>query len=148
MDYTVFLRTLSHTSFVDELISSKTLSDWIAASYKHPSDFHIIEDESMQSLSTQLSFWYTAFRGAHRISGLEDDVERKKFMLSKNPKFTMRNHFTQIVIEEAEAGNPSGIDRYLAVLLDPFSEGTEQQSKEFAGKVPNFSREYKCSCSS
>jgi serine/tyrosine/threonine adenylyltransferase len=148
MDYAIFLRKISHTNFVPELITNEILGDWISASYKGTLEFQEIEEEHGQSLSSQLSIWYTTFRAAHRITNVEDDDKRRQKMLSKNPKFILRNHFAQAVIEKAESGDYTAIDRYLTVLLDPFSEGSVEQSKEFGGKVPNSSRNFKCSCSS
>jgi uncharacterized protein YdiU (UPF0061 family) len=133
---------------VPEIVTIEILQDWISASYKDSLDFQEIQQEHGQSLSSQLSIWYITFRAAHRIKNTEEDEKRKTFMLTKNPKFILRNHFAQAVIEKAESGDYSAINRYLEALLDPFSEGSQEQSKEFGGKIPNSSRSYKCSCSS
>lgn len=89
------------------------------------------------------------------MSELEDptdlsaaDAERWPRMKKSNPKYILRNHLAQQVIEQAERGDFEGVIAYFGVLQRPFEEGTEEEEKRWAGSVPESARGLKCSCSS
>ncbi|MCE2594467.1 YdiU family protein [Motilimonas cestriensis] len=50
---------------------------------------------------------------------------RKLSMLSRNPKYILRNHLAQAAIEQAEQGNYNEIARLFALLQHPFDEQME-----------------------
>jgi uncharacterized protein YdiU (UPF0061 family) len=73
-------------------------------------------------------------------------VERRASMLLVNPKFTLRNHIAQMVIEAAQNGNYSEIDALLEVLQNPFDE--QPRMERFNTPPPAASQRVAVSCSS
>jgi uncharacterized protein YdiU (UPF0061 family) len=67
-------------------------------------------------------------------------------MLLVNPKFTLRNHIAQMVIEAAQNGNYSEIDALLEVLQNPFDE--QPKMERFNTPPPAASQRVAVSCSS
>ena len=75
-----------------------------------------------------------------------DDSERREQMLKVNPKFTLRNHIAQYVIEEAQKGNYAEIDEFLEVLQNPFEE--HEKMERFNTEPPPENKRVAVSCSS
>jgi uncharacterized protein YdiU (UPF0061 family) len=67
-------------------------------------------------------------------------------MRAVNPKYILRNHVAQRVIEQAEAGDYRGVSDYLARLERPFegAEGDDAWDQE----PPAGTADTRCSCSS
>jgi uncharacterized protein YdiU (UPF0061 family) len=63
-----------------------------------------------------------------------------------NPKYVLRNHIAQAVIEKAENGDYAEVDRLLEVLQNPFDEQTEME--RFAEPPPEGAKKIVVSCSS
>ncbi|KAJ3014143.1 hypothetical protein HKX48_005315 [Thoreauomyces humboldtii] len=76
------------------------------------------------------------------------DKDRTSRMTSVNPKYILRNHLAQRVIEEAEKGRYEAVNEFLEVLQTPYEEGTKTQQEKWAGPVPSWAVDMKCSCSS
>jgi len=74
------------------------------------------------------------------------DATRSERMLKINPKFVLRNHIAQNVIEEAQKGNYAEIDALLEVLQKPFDEHPEME--RFNTPPPEINRRVAVSCSS
>ena len=74
------------------------------------------------------------------------DAERRGRMLKVNPKFVLRNHIAQNVIEEAQSGNYAEIDRLLKVLQNPFDE--HEGFERFNTLPPPENQRVAVSCSS
>ncbi len=74
------------------------------------------------------------------------ETRRGAQMKTVNPKYILRNHLAQAVIEQAEKGDFSQIDRFLKVLQSPFDEHPE--SAGFAEPPALGSRRVIVSCSS
>ena len=53
------------------------------------------------------------------------NISRKDYMNSINPKFILRNHVAQRVIEKAEKGDYDDLNKVLNILLTPFDEHDE-----------------------
>ena len=75
-----------------------------------------------------------------------NDEERRERILKVNPKFTLRNHIAQYVIEEADKGNYAEIDELLKVLQTPFDEHEEME--RFNTAPPPENQRIAVSCSS
>jgi uncharacterized protein YdiU (UPF0061 family) len=74
------------------------------------------------------------------------DAERRARMLKVNPKFVLRNHIAQKVIEQAQKGNYAEIDALLEVLQNPFDEHLEMERFNIA--PPEANKRIAVSCSS
>jgi uncharacterized protein YdiU (UPF0061 family) len=72
--------------------------------------------------------------------------ERSIFMLSKNPKYILRNYIAQTVIKKAEAGDFSELNSVLTLLQSPFDE--HDAFEHYAGFPPDWSKKISISCSS
>jgi uncharacterized protein YdiU (UPF0061 family) len=131
MDYSLFFRWLTNQSLEQE-ISEIWISQWRQWSYL---------DEFDSSLDQRFREWFESYRQ------LRNNVKRE-IMLKANPKFILRNHIVQEVIEKAENGDKLIVDQYLRVLQSPFDEHGEEEERLFGGKVPSHKRDVKCSCSS
>ncbi|TPX33528.1 hypothetical protein SmJEL517_g03624 [Synchytrium microbalum] len=81
-------------------------------------------------------------------SASECDAERMKRMKQMNPKYVVRNHLAQAVIEEAEKGSFESFNGYMKVLERPFEEGSEEEQRKWGGNVPANMQGLRCSCSS
>jgi len=75
------------------------------------------------------------------------NADRDKQMLSKNPKFILRNHLAQECIEKAEEGDYTMVDELLKVLETPFDEH-EDAPKEWSDVPPKKAYDICVSCSS
>nr|KAJ3421204.1 hypothetical protein HK105_004239 [Polyrhizophydium stewartii] len=175
VDYTHFFRSLSKTTVVDERLSDDAFLAWLRISEKKPSEWSHVPEAweadppgaaaaagastdapSPKSLKDRFQDWFAAYRErlaselpSESMLDAAYDAMRQTRMLAANPKYVLRNHLVQNVIDEVSRDKDSNaVDRYLAVLQDPFSEGTPEQDAEFGGIVPPSMRGLKCSCSS
>jgi len=89
--------------------------------------------------------WAETYR-ARLIKENSVDAERRKQMLAVNPKFVLRNHIAQAVIEAAQNGNYAEIDALLEVLQKPFDEQPEME--RFNTPPPETGKRVAVSCSS
>ena len=101
VDYTLFFRRLA-----DFDSGENEKNDLLQAMFVDPMNF----DD-----------WAKEYR-LRLISEKSVDAERRERMLKINPKFILRNHVAQNVIEEAQKGNYAEIDALLKVLQNPFKE--------------------------
>ena len=74
------------------------------------------------------------------------DAERRVSMRLVNPKFVLRNHIAQMVIEQAQAGDYTELNTLLEVLQKPFDE--QPLMERFAEPPPVGSERIAVSCSS
>jgi uncharacterized protein YdiU (UPF0061 family) len=139
MDYTLFFRTLSKQPLTR--INKEMLQEWKECSYLAISEF----DESKDNLNDRFSEWSHDYYES--VKDIPTD-ELKQRMLSSNPKFILRNHIVQTVIEKTENRDVDIVDQYLKVLQKPFDEHSKEDEELFGGKVPKNKRDIKCSCSS
>lgn len=123
VDYTVFLRRLC--------------------------DFKINGDNQIlsQMFINPTNFEDWAQRYAARLE-FENSIEpaRRAQMNAVNPKYVLRNHLAQAVIEKAESGDFGEVDVFLKVLQNPFDE--QPEFMRFAEPPPPNSRRVVVSCSS
>ena len=89
--------------------------------------------------------WIADYR-ARLCAEQSDDAKRALAMNAVNPLYMLRNHLAQQVIEQAQAGDASGIDALRRVLMQPC---TEQAGAEvYAAEPPPEARHIEVSCSS
>ena len=73
-------------------------------------------------------------------------AQRRERMLLVNPKFVLRNHIAQTVIEQTQAGDYTELNTLLEVLKKPFDE--QPTMERFAEPPPEGSERIAVSCSS
>ncbi|GAB2182208.1 YdiU family protein [Denitratisoma sp. agr-D3] len=93
--------------------------------------------------------WLLAYRERLRAegqSGEDQDRNRATAMNRVNPRYVLRNHLAQRAIEQAQAGDPTEIERLLALLADPFEE--KPGWEDYAAPPPADAPAIEVSCSS
>jgi len=119
IDYTPFFYKLSHARF-DEIIATEgevqELKTWLEKYEKR-----VLNQESQES-------------------------ERLECMQKINPKYVLKNSMLQEVIELAEQGDFSLLERMLQIAQNPFDE--HKEFERYALSVPKELSEIRCSCSS
>ncbi|HHS93503.1 MAG TPA: SELO family protein, partial [Campylobacterales bacterium] len=121
VDYTVFLRTLSH--------------------YEHKGD---------RSDLLKLGLYHEPMhkwldRYDERIQYI-DPTERKKQMLANNPKYVLKNYILQEAIDAAEQGDFSVVENLFDIAQRPFDEHPEFE--RWAEPTPDGFKNQRLSCSS
>lgn len=119
VDYTLFLRTLSHYEGDREALLHTGL-------YHEP-----------------MNAWLDRYD--ERIKNI-DKTERKEQMLGANPKYVLKNYMLQEAIDAAEKGDFSVVDDLFKIAQNPFDEHPEFE--RWAGATPQEFKNQKLSCSS
>lgn len=119
VDYTLFMRTLSHYEGDRKALLATGLYD-----------------EPMNE-------WLNRYD--ERIKHI-DTTERKKQMLASNPKYVLKNYMLQEAIDAAEDGDFSVVDDLFKIAQEPFSEHPEFE--RWAGATPYAFKNQRLSCSS
>ena len=121
VDYTLFMRTLSHFEYKGDRTALLA-----TAMYHEP-----------------MNLWLERYD--ERIQYI-DKTERKKQMLSNNPKYVLKNYMIQEAIDTAEDGNFSLVDDLFKIAQNPFEEYPEYE--RWAEATPDTFKNEKLSCSS
>jgi uncharacterized protein YdiU (UPF0061 family) len=119
VDYTLFFRTLSHYEGERDTLLATAL-------YHGP-----------------MNEWLDRYD--ERIKHI-DTEERKKQMLSANPKYVLKNYMLQEAIDAAEEGDFSVVGDLFMIAQNPFEEYPEFE--KWAGATPQAFKNQKLSCSS
>lgn len=119
VDYTLFLRTLSHydgdrTNLLSTGLYHEPMNTWL--------DSYDI-----------------------RIQYI-DKTQRKKQMLSANPKYVLKNYILQEAIDAASQGDFSIVETLFDIVQSPFEEHPKHE--RWAGATPKAFKNKKLSCSS
>lgn len=121
VDYTLFLRTLSHYSYQGDRTALLALG-----LYHQP-----------------MNAWLDRYDA--RIKHL-DPSERQKQMLGANPKYVLKNYMLQEAIEAAEKGDFSVVENLFTVAQSPFEE--HPSFERWAKATPVAIKNQTMSCSS
>ena len=119
VDYTLFMRTLSHYEGDRTALLATGL-------YHEP-----------------MNVWLDRYD--ERIKYI-DKTERKKQMLGANPRYVLKNYMLQEAIDAAEEGDFSIVDDLFKIAQNPFEEYPEFE--RWAGATPQDFKNQKLSCSS
>ena len=119
VDYTLFLRTLSHYEGDRESLLSTGL-------YHEP-----------------MNEWLDRYD--ERIKHIDNTV-RKEQMLAANPKYVLKNYMLQEAIDAADKGDFSVVNDLYKIAQKPFDEHPEFE--RWAGATPQAFKNKKLSCSS
>jgi len=119
VDYTLFMRTLSHYEGERTALLATGL-------YHEP-----------------MNAWLDRYDA--RIKHLDTAI-RKKQMLESNPKYVLKNYILQEAIDAAQEGDFSVLDDLFKIAQKPFDEHPEFE--RWAGETPKEFRNQKLSCSS
>ncbi len=119
VDYTLFMRTLSHYEGDRTALLATGL-------YHEP-----------------MNAWLDRYD--ERIKYIDNTV-RKKQMLGANPKYVLKNYMLQEAIDAAEEGDYSIVDDLFKIAKNPFEEYPEFE--RWAGATPQDFKNQKLSCSS
>jgi uncharacterized protein YdiU (UPF0061 family) len=125
IDYTIFFRRLGEFKTNED-----AKNDLLQKMFVDPNSFDVWAKNYLARLQNENSI----------------DAERRERMLKVNPKFVLRNHIAQMVIEEAQKGNYAEIDALLEVLQNPFAEHPE--TERFNAPPPEAGKRVAVSCSS
>jgi len=121
VDYTLFMRTLSHYEHKGDR------SDLLAIGLYH---------EPMHA-------WLERYD--ERIQYIDKTI-RKKQMLDNNPKYVLKNYMLQEAIDAGESGDFTLVDDLFKIAQHPFDEHPEFE--RWAGVTPTKFKNQKLSCSS
>ncbi len=121
VDYTLFMRILSH--------------------YEHNGDRTALLDTGLYH--KPMNRWLDRYN--ERIQYI-DKTERKKQMLSNNPKYILKNYMLQVAIDAAQNGDFTVVDDLFTIAQDPYSEHPEFE--RWAEATPKAFKNQKLSCSS
>ena len=76
------------------------------------------------------------------------DAERRRLMMSVNPRYVLKNWIAQQAIEQVEKGNYSVIRKLLEILRNPFDNDDLAEQMGYANPPPSWSSNLRVSCSS
>jgi len=131
--------TLLHRTHTDFTLSFRRLST-VRTDTEAP-------DASRDFIADPVGYdaWINDYRARLR-SEHSADAARAVAMDAVNPLYVLRNHLAQQVIEQAQAGDASGIDTLRRVLATPFT--AQAGAEHYATEPPPEQRQIAVSCSS
>jgi len=111
-DYTIFFRQLGHVTTTPDADVYAHLDTTLARAFYTP---------PTPGQREIWASWLTKYIERVREDGGEDG-ERKARMETANPKYVLRNYLAQEAIDQAEAGDNSGVQELLEVMRNPYAE--------------------------
>jgi uncharacterized protein YdiU (UPF0061 family) len=95
-------------------------------------------DPARRAASEPAFLAWLSRHGARVLADGTPSAERRARMDAVNPKFVLRNYLAQQAIDQAEAGDATGIHALLEVLRRPYDEQPGREA--FAARRPEWAR--------
>jgi len=133
------LRTLMRDCEMDMTLTFRSLID---LSPEHP-DPGLLRDafydeQKRVANAPRLQEWLQRYAARLQQDALSPDARRERMRLA-NPRFVLRNYLAQQVIDQAEQGDPSGVQQLLEVMRRPYDE--QPGCDAFSARRPDWARE-------
>ncbi len=134
-DMTIFFRNLANISKT-RIIDDEAFLDAIKDAFYKPQ--HVTG-----TILKQWQNWFLLYTNRLKKEALPD-AERKRKMNAVNPKYILRNYIAQLIINDADKGNYTLLNKIHTLLKNPYNEQEEHQ--EWFVKRPEWARN-KVGCS-
>ncbi|USJ00145.1 YdiU family protein [Xanthomonas prunicola] len=133
------LRALMRDFEMDMTLTFRGLID---LSPEHPDpaqlrDAFYDEDKRLAG-APQLQEWLQRYAARLQQDALSPDERRARMRLA-NPRYVLRNYLAQQVIDQAEQGDPSGVQELLEVMRRPYDDQSGREA--FAARRPEWARD-------
>ena len=138
------LRALMQSAEIDMTLWFRALADIdVQAPSLASLDDAFYDDAKRRDAEPALDDWLARY-AARLTSDPQSPAQRRAQMHAVNPRYVLRNYLTQQVIDQATAGDASGISELLEVMRHPYDDQPGRDA--FAQKRPDWAR-HKAGCS-
>ncbi len=127
VDYTLFFRALGEIGELPD--GDATLHGLLGDVF--------YDDAKRVAHADELEAWLRRWHAEVTSDG-RSPAERRAAMHAVNPRYVLRNYLAQQAIDQAEAGDPSLVDRLLDVMRRPYDDQPEHA--EYAARRPEWAR--------
>ena len=133
------LHALLHVAEADMTLFFRGLSrvDPVAPSLA-PMEEAFYDAAKRASAAPAFDAWLRRYAGRIAADGV-DAGKRRARMDAANPKYVLRNYLAQQAIDQAEAGDPSGVRTVLDVMRRPYDEQPGREA--YAARRPDWARD-------
>ena len=133
------LHALLHVAEADMTLFFRGLSrvDPVAPSLA-PMEEAFYDAAKRASAAPVFDAWLRRYAGRIAADGV-DAGKRRARMDAANPKYVLRNYLAQQAIDQAEAGDPSGVRTVLDVMRRPYDEQPGREA--YAARRPDWARD-------
>lgn len=133
------LRALMRESEMDMTLTFRGLID---LSPEHPDPAQLrdafYDEDKRVADAPQLRDWLQRYAARLQQDALTPDERRARMRLA-NPRYVLRNYLAQQAIDQAEQGDPSGVQELLEVMRRPYEDQPGRDA--FAARRPEWARD-------
>ncbi len=133
------LRALMRDAEMDMTLTFRGLID-LSPVHPDPAQLHdaFYDDHKRVASASQLQEWLQRYAARLQQDALSPD-ERRALMRLANPRYVLRNYLAQQAIDQAEQGDPSGVQELLEVMRRPYDDQSGRAA--FAARRPEWARD-------